>query len=349
MAASDARTSAQFELEAKQVLPQKVFDFVMAGAGTERTVAANEAAWHQYEIVPRALGGVASADTSTQILGTSYSAPMVLAPAGRQRALHPDGEIAAASAAERFGTAYCLATSATTDLHDLRSGHRWLQLYVSTDRAWTEGVVGGAASSGYELILVTVDRPTEAHRPRAARHGGLGPLPPGVHVTSHRGDGTTRSDDPGVWDPLIGWDDIRSLRSLTSVPIGVKGILRPDDALRAVDAGASTVVVSNHGGRQIDGAIATARALPAIVSAVNGQVPVLVDGGIRTGGDIFRALALGARATLIGRPYLWALASGGAPAVKALLSQLREELREVMALSGCAALGDITPDLVSRL
>ena len=335
---------------ARGKLPAATYDFVAAGAGLERTVLDNRAHWAEHAIVPRVLRGVAAADTSTSIPGAEIRSPILLAPAGRQRALHPDGEVASARAAHEFGSIFTLATSATTDLHDLASvaSSCWLQLYVSTDRAWTELVVTEAEKVGFGQVIVTVDRAREARRPRSARHGGLGTLPPGVDVTSHRGDGSTRSNEPGEWDPNLRWADIEWIRSLTSIPVGVKGVLHADDARRAEDAGVSTIIVSNHGGRQIDGAISTARALPRIVDAVSDDVAVLVDGGIRSGGDVFRALAMGARAVLVGRPYLWALAVDGQHGVRNLLKQLTDELCEVMTLSGCATLADITRDAVDH-
>lgn len=340
--------TAQLEASAREKLPAATYDFVAAGAGLESTLAANSAHWRERAIVPGVLRGVARADTSTRVPGANLASPVILAPAGRQRALHPEGERASARAAHASGSVFTLATSATTDLHDLAevASSCWLQLYVSTDREWTELVVTEAERVGFGQILVTVDRATEAHRPRSARHGGLGPLPEGVHVTSHRGDGSTRPNEPGQWDPTLGWDDIAWLQSITSVPVGVKGVLNADDASRAVDVGVSTVVVSNHGGRQIDGSISTAHALPRIVDIVGDSVTVLVDGGIRSGGDVFRALAMGASAVLVGRPYLWALALDGQNGVQDVLARLTDELREVMTLSGCATVADITRDFI---
>jgi 4-hydroxymandelate oxidase len=334
--------------KARKRLPASTYDFVAAGAGDERTLVANEAAWRAYEVLPHVVAGTGRADTTTTILGREVRTPILLAPAGRQRALHPDGEMAAAAAARDAGSIYCLATSATTDLHDIVTvgARTWLQLYVSTDRDWTSMVVSEAQAHGFEQIVVTVDRPTEAYRPRSARHGGLGPLPAGVHVTSHRGDGSTRSSEPGVWDPSLSWADVSAMKEETSLPIAVKGVLRADDARRAVDAGVDAIVVSNHGGRQIDGSIPTARALPRVLDAVHGAVPVYVDGGIRSGGDVFRALALGADAALVGRPYLWALADGGQAGVLNLLGRMNAELAELMSLAGCGSIDDITPDLI---
>ena len=336
-------------LAAREKLPEAAYDFVAAGAGLERTLVDNRAHWAEQVIVPKVLRGVATADTATSIPGAEIRSPILLAPAGRQRALHLEGEVASAQAAHEFGSIFTLATSATTDLHDLASvaSSCWLQLYVSTDREWTELVVTEAEKVGFGQVIVTVDRAREAHRPRSARHGGLGALPPGVEVTSHRGDGSTRSNEPGEWDPNLCWEDIEWIRSLTSIPVGVKGAcFAPTMHAGRWMRGYRTIIVSNHGGRQIDGAISTARALPRVVDAVSDDVAVLVDGGIRSGGDVFRALAMGARAVLIGRPYLWALAVDGQPGVWNLLDRLTGELREVMTLSGCRTVADITRDMV---
>lgn len=339
----------QWEARARDVLPEPTADFIAAGAGSESSLAGNLDAWRGLDLVPRVLRGVAEVSTRLRIGDDEIAAPILLAPAGRQRALHPEGELAVARAAREFGTITTLATSATADLHDVAGTGAmvWQQLYVSTDRDWTSAVIAEAARAGIRQIVVTVDRPREAHRPRSARHGGMGTLPDGVAVTSHRGDGSTRSSEPGVWDAALEWGDIARIVGESKIPVAVKGILHPDDARRALDAGVAGIVVSNHGGRQLDGVVPTARVLPGIVAAVDGAVPVDVDGGIRTGGDVFRALALGARAVLIGRQYLWALAAAGQPGVESVLDTMTRELAEVMALCGAASPADITPGHVA--
>ncbi|HEY3505446.1 MAG TPA: alpha-hydroxy acid oxidase [Actinocatenispora sp.] len=334
-----------FRDRAERLLPPATWDFITAGAGRETTVTGNEKGWDRWWLRPRTMVDVSTVDTATDLLGGPLTTPVLLAPAGRQRALHPDGETAVATAAGAVGTVYCLATSATTDLHDLAAlpGRRWLQLYVSEDRAHTRRVVANAATAGYERIVLTLDRPVEGHRPRSRRHGTLGPLPAGAAVTTHLGDGSTRAHVASRWDRSLTWADLDWLTAL-GLPLTVKGVLRADDAVRAVEHGADSVIVSNHGGRQLDGTVPTAVALPDVVAAVD--VPVLVDGGIRTGGAVFRALALGARAVLVGRPYLWGLAAAGESGVRDVLDTLTTELRDTMTLAGCPTVADITRDLV---
>ncbi|WP_159803270.1 alpha-hydroxy acid oxidase [Arthrobacter zhaoguopingii] len=341
----------ELEQRARNALPPAVYDFVAAGAGTERSLRSNREAWSQQQIVPRVLQSASDVSTGVQVNGTALTSPILLAPTGRQLAIHPDGEMGGARAAANFGTVYTLATSATTDLHDVaKTGAQlWQQLYVSTDRDWTSMVMAECARVGFQRVVITVDRAREAYRPRAARHGGIGPLPSGVAVTSHRGDGSTRTSEPGVWDASLKWGDVSELIRESSIPVAVKGVLHPADAQMAVEAGASEVIVSNHGGRQIDGVIPTADALSNVVAAVDGAVPVYVDGGIRSGSDVFRAVALGAAAVLVGRPYLWAMAIAGQHGVEQLLHTMTEELREVMTLAGCSTVDDITRDHLAPL
>ncbi|HZE38628.1 MAG TPA: alpha-hydroxy acid oxidase [Stackebrandtia sp.] len=333
--------------QAEHKLPPATWDFLSAGAGTESTIRDNQAAWQRWWLRPRVLRDMSRVDTRAEVLGGEVAAPILLAPVGRQRAFHPDGEEASAAAAAAADTVYCLATSATTDLHALagRPGRRWLQLYVSEDRELTRQVVANAAAGGYERVVVTLDRPVEATRPRSRRHRTLGPLPDGAAVTTHLGDGSTREHRPGRWDRALTWSDLDWLAEL-GLPLTAKGILNGEDALRCLDHGVDSVIVSNHGGRQLDGAVPTAVALTEVIDAVDGRAPVLVDGGIRTGGQAFRALALGVRAVLIGRPYVWGLAADGERGVGRVLDTLIAELRETMTLSGCAAIADITAERV---
>ena len=333
--------------EAEERLHPATRDFVAAGAGSGSTIAANESAWNELKLRPAVLRDVSDVDTSTALLGGPLTAPILLAPAGRQCALHPQGELASHRAATDFGTVFCLATSATTDLHDLSAGgRRWLQLYISEDREHVKKVIDGAAACRFERVVLTVDRPVEGARPISARHGGLGPLPDGAGVTTHLGDGSTRAHRPGRWDRSLTWTDLEWLAGL-GLPVSVKGVLRGDDARRCLGHGADSIIVSNHGGRQLDHEVSTAAALPEVVAAIDGQAPVMVDGGIRDGGGVFRALALGAAAVLVGRPYLWGLAARGERGVSEVLEWLRRDLEHTMALARAPTIAAIDGTFVA--
>lgn len=333
------------EAQAQRVLAPSVFDFVSAGAGTESGLAANLAAWDRVRLRPRRLIDVSNVSTAAQVLGVPLAAPVLLAPAGRHRLLHEQGEVATAQGVAASGSAMCLATRSTTDLHDvlpLAPGRVWLQVYVATDRSYTSEVLHAARAAGVERVVVTVDRPVAGERPRADRHGEVR-LPAGVADASHLGPNIPRPDNT-EYDLSLTFDDLAWIAG-HGVAVTVKGVLRGDDARRCLQHGADSIIVSNHGGRQVDAALPTATALLDVVNAVN--APVLVDGGIRSGFDILKALAMGAHGVLVGRPYLWALASGGAQGVEALMNGLRDELKAAMTLVGCASVQDLTRDLVA--
>jgi 4-hydroxymandelate oxidase len=289
---------------------------------------------------------VAAADLAVELLGTRMSAPVLLAPAASQRLLHPDGELAVARAAARAGLVACLSTRATADLADVAAAApgapRWFQLYVSDDRGLARGQLARAAAHGYGAAVLTVDLPVAGRRERELRHGPL-PLPEGVRLATHLGEDRLAASKPpvGGWAAL-GWDDLGWIAEAAGgLPLLLKGIVTGDDAERAVRAGAAGVVVSNHGGRQLDGCVPTAVALPEVVDAVAGRAAVLVDGGIRSGADVARALALGADAVLIGRPYLWGLAAGGEDGVAAVLAALVADLERCLVLLGVASPGEL--------
>ena len=332
---------------ARTRLSEPVYDYFAGGAGDEQTLSDNERAWRALWLVPRMLTGVGAADTSVELLGTRLATPIILAPAAAQRLLHPDGEPGAARAAAAAGTVAILSTRATADLAEVAAaapgGHRWFQLYVGPDRDVVAAQLRRAREHGYEQIVLTVDLPVAGRRDRELRHGDV-PFPPGVTLATHTGVAADAAAKPpvGGWRAL-GWDDIAWVREVGGLPVMVKGILHAADAALAVEAGASAIVVSNHGGRQLDGCLPTAVALPDVVAAVDGAVPVLVDGGIRDGGDVARALALGASAVLIGRPYLWGLAVDGEAGVAAVLAALTADTARAMALLGAATVADLTP------
>ena len=343
---------AALEERARRVLPEGVYDFFAAGAGCEATVAANLAAWGRIELRPRVLRDVGAVDLSVEVLGTRLAAPIMVAPTAIHGLAHPDGELATARAVAAAGSAYVISTRASATLADIAAAaptaHRWFQVYVMRDRGWTADLVARARETGCSALVLTADTPVVGSKLRPAP--GALEIPGGMWMVNRpdreRGGASADGDDQ---DASIGFDTIAWLRDVSGgLPVVVKGVLRGDDAHACIEAGAAAVVVSNHGGRQLDGAIATARALPEVVEAVAGRGEVYVDGGIRRGVDVLRALALGARAVMIGRPVLWGLACGGAAGVGAVLGSLEEQLREAAALAGAAAVAEITPDLVVR-
>jgi 4-hydroxymandelate oxidase len=266
-----------------------------------------------------------------------------------QRLLHADGECAAARAAGDAGTVYCLSSRATTDLADVAAdaaGPLWFQLYVAGDRERSARVLARAAEHGFRAVVLTIDMPVPGRRERELRHGDH-VLPEGVALTSHLGVDLAGETKPlGGWDATLTWADLGWVREASGLPVLVKGVLTAEDAGAALHAGADGIVVSNHGARQLDGCVPTAVALSEVAAVVQGRVPLLVDGGIRDGGDVLRALALGADAVLVGRPYGWGLATGGEAGVRAVVEAFADDLRRVMALAGCPTLAAIGPDRV---
>jgi 4-hydroxymandelate oxidase len=347
-----------FEKAARAALSRMTWDYYRSGADAERTLRENLRAYRRWDIHYRVLVDVSTRELGTDVLGIPVSMPILVAPTAYQRLAHPEGELATAKAAAEAGTIYTLSTLSTTSIEDVArvsQGPRWFQLYVHKDRELTESLVLRAEAAGYSALVLTVDTPVLGRRIRDVRNG-FG-LPSGLVMAN-------LVDAPGMkgmqsssalaryiasrHDASLTWRDIEWLRNLTRLPVLLKGIVRPDDALRALDAGAAGIVVSNHGARQLDGAPATLDVLPRIVEAVGGRVPVLVDGGIRWGTDVLKALALGARAVMLGRPILWGLAVDGASGVRTVLEILREELSTAMALAGCSSLQTIDRSLVER-
>jgi 4-hydroxymandelate oxidase len=352
-------TVDDFEAAAATVLPRMALDYYRAGADEERTLRENRRAFRRWEIWYRVLVDVAERSLDATLLGAGVSAPIVIAPTAYHRLAHPDGELATARGAAAAGALYVVSTLATTRLEEVSaasSAPKWFQLYVHKDRGLTRSLVERAEGSGYRAIVLTVDAPILGRRLADERNGFS--LPPGLtmaNLTSPAGLGATLEEQSMLaryvasrHDASLTWDAVDWLRGLTSLPVLVKGIVRGDDAARAIDHGAAGVVVSNHGGRQLDGAPASIEALPGVVAAVAGRCPVLFDGGVRSGTDVLKALALGAAAVLVGRPILWGLAVGGEEGVARVLSLLQHELSTAMALAGCRSLADIGPDLVRR-
>lgn len=341
-----------FEAAAREALTPPVYDYYAGGADDEITVAANRDAFRRLRIAHRVLVDVSERRMQAELLGISLSFPVILAPTALHRMAHPDGEGATARAAADAGTLMTLSTISSVRLEDVAAAApgapRWFQVYHLNSRAKTEELVTRAAAAGYRALVLTVDTPILGRRERDLRHPFT--IPEGIAAVHFLEPHRTSDDEPvlGTFinQPNLVWHDLAWLRSLTDLPVIVKGVARADDARRALDAGVAAVWVSNHGGRQLDTSVATADALPEVVAAVAGQAPVIVDGGVRRGTDVLKALALGADAVAIGRPQLWGLANGGRDGVASVLRLLREEFSVAMALAGCASLKDITPDLL---
>ena len=354
----------EYETCAKEHLSQMALDYYASGAWDEITLRDNRAAFERYKLRPRMLVDVSQRDLSTKILGQTLPLPILIAPMAFQCLAHPEGEIATAKAAAKLGSTMVLSTLATKSIEEVASVSQnpnyrlWFQLYVHRDRGLTKSLVERAYKAGYQALCLTVDAPVLGKRERDMRNQFV--LPQGMELANL----TPLSDleigykpgESGLFayfleqlNPALTWKDLEWLQSLSPLPLVVKGILRGDDAVRAVECGAKAIIVSNHGGRQLDSAIASIDALSQIVAAVGDKADILVDGGIRRGTDILKALALGAKAVLLGRPILWGLAVGGEAGVQHVLELLRDELDLAMALSGCAKLPDIDSSLVVAL
>ncbi len=340
----------RLEAAARERLDPAVFAVFAGGAGDEQTLAENEEAWRRVWVRPRGLVDVAHVDSSLTLLAHDLRTPVLLAPVAAHALVHPEGERATARAAAAAGTLFILSTRATTDLADVAAsapeGARWLQLYVERDRSRTAAVLARAAAHGYARIVVTIDLPVAGRRERELRHGDV-ILPEGITVADHLGGtGSAETKPLGGWDASLTWEDLSWVREASGLPVLVKGVLTAEDALAAERHGAEAVIVSNHGGRQLDGCVPTAVALREVADALYGRLPVLVDGGVRDGADVLRALALGADAVMIGRPYVWGLAAGGEEGVRAVLDAFTQDLQRAMALAGCPTLADVAPDRV---
>jgi 4-hydroxymandelate oxidase len=346
---------------ARAALDETAWSYLTGGAADEITLRENRMAWDAWRLLPRVLRSLAGGHTRQTLLGRDWPHPIMLAPAAYQRLFHPDGEHASALAAAAQGAGITLSTQASVPLEDVARlvladasrGALWFQLYVQHDRSFTRELVQRAEAAGYEALVVTVDAPTSGARDRERRAGFR--LPPGVQAANLAGLAPRTAGDvpPGgsaLFDSLLHgaptWADIEWLAGLTRLPVLLKGVLHPDDATAAIGAGAAGLIVSNHGGRTLDTAVSTAFALPRIADAVAGRVPLLVDGGIRRGTDVVKALALGAQAVMIGRPCVWALAAEGALGVARAIRLLRDEFEIALALCGCATLRDIDQALL---
>ncbi len=357
---------ADLEERAREALSAEAFGYVAGGAGSERTMRANLQAFERWEIVPRMLRDVSVRDLSTSVLGTALSAPVMLAPVGVQSIVHPEGELAVGRAAASQGVPVILSTAASHTLEEVAEAmgqaSRWFQLYWPKDRDLASSFLGRAEQAGFGAIVVTLDTWLLGWRPRDLQHAYL-PFLKGEGVANYFSDPVFRAalekapeQDPGPaighWanqfaNPSVTWADLAWLRDQTRLPIVLKGILHPEDGRRAVQEGVDGLIVSNHGGRQVDGAIGALDALPEVREAV-GDLPVLFDSGIRTGADVLKALALGADAVCLGRPYIWGLALEGRPGVEQVLRCLFAELDLTLALSGYTAISQLDRSSLNR-
>jgi L-lactate dehydrogenase (cytochrome) len=367
---------ADLRAKARQRLPKVVFDFIDGGAQDERTLEANCRDLDKLVLSPRVMVDVAQRDLSVDVFGQKLAFPMILSPVGLTGLASPKGELDAAKAAEEAGIGYCLSTNASTSIEEIASATRrpfWFQLYVMKDRELTQALMERAKAAGCSALVMTVDLAAHGRRERDARNGFS--VPPKISVADafnalmHPGwlyrtltgprltfaNYKTAADEgflqlsqhiANQFDPSITWADIQWAKDVWGGPLVIKGILRPDDARRAIDHGADGISVSNHGGRQLDGVPSAIAALPRVVDAADGRVPVFMDGGIRRGADILRARALGATACLVGRAFVYALAALGPAGAARAIEILHGEFDNTMALMGLTSVADINPSVL---
>ena len=324
-----------------EVLPPGPHGYFSGGAADERTLSANQAAWEAFEFLPSVMVDVALRDTGVEILGRTAAHPLIAAPTAYQALAHADGESAAASGCAQTQTPYTLSTLATSRPGEVAravpTGSKWFQIYVFRDRGVTNELIAEAVDNGFEALVLTVDLPVLGRRDRDIKTSfeiGEAIDVPGVKAAGVTGR-VSMQDTADLIDPSLTWADVEALAAGSDLPILVKGIVRPDDAVKAHRSGAAGVVVSNHGGRKLDGTVPTARALPDVADAVAGMGTLIVDGGIRRGTDVVAALAMGADAVMVGRPLLWGLAANGAAGVATVFEILLDELDRALALIGC--------------
>jgi isopentenyl diphosphate isomerase/L-lactate dehydrogenase-like FMN-dependent dehydrogenase len=333
---------ADFERMAEGVLDAGTLGYFAGGAGDERTLEDNVAAFRRWYLRPRVLTDVSEVSTATTLFGSGVSMPILVAPVAFQRLAHEDGEQGMARAAAAAGTVMCLSTIATARPREVAEaapgGRRWFQLYCFKDRGVTSALMDEAVEAGFEAIALTVDAPRAGRRERDLHTGFAVPgevTVPSLAAALGESRPVTVQEVFSLVDPALTWTDFERLASDCRLPVLIKGVLTAEDARLAVEHGAAGVVVSNHGGRQLDGVPATVDALPEVVEAVDGRVPVLLDGGVRRGTDVLVALALGAQAVMVGRPAVWGLAIGGEGGARRVLEILREELELALTLCGC--------------
>jgi isopentenyl diphosphate isomerase/L-lactate dehydrogenase-like FMN-dependent dehydrogenase len=354
------------EVLARSRLSAEAYNYIAGGAGSEVSMKFNQQAFDRWRIVPRMMCDVAERDLSIRLFGTTINAPVIMAPIGVQSLAHPNGELEMAQAAHQLQIPYCYSSAATRSPEDVAAAAgaclKWFQLYWPRDQEITRSFIRRAEAVGYTALVVTLDTRMLAWRERDLNRAFL-PFLKGEGIGLYLSDPVFRSrlekppeeDMPtavltwaaGFSDLSQTWDDIAFLKECTSLPIILKGILHPDDACRAFEHGADGIIVSNHGGRQVDGCMAALDALPGVVDAVGSDLPILFDSGIRRGADIFRALALGAKAVLVGRPYMWGLALNGADGIREVMQRILADFDITMTLCGCRTLNDVNREMLA--
>ena len=357
----------ELEQQAKSRLSAEAYGYIAGGAGSEISMTNNLRAFDQWPIVPRMMCDVAERDLSQELFGRTLPAPLILAPIGVQSLAHPEGELEVARASRQLGLPFCYSSASTRSPEDVAAesadGPRWFQLYWPQDRDITRSFVQRAEAAGYTAIVVTLDTRMLAWRERDLELAFL-PFLKAEGIGLYLSDPVFRSrlakppeEDMetailtwagGFSDLSHTWEDIAFLKECTSLPIILKGVLHPDDARLGLQHGSDGIIVSNHGGRQVDGSIAALDALPDVVDVVDGRVPVLFDSGIRRGADVFRAVALGANAVLVGRPYMWGLAADGAAGIVEVMQRILADFDITMTLCGCRSLNEVNRDMLVR-
>lgn len=348
---------ADYREAAREALSPMAFDYYAGGSRDHSTLRENRAAFERLRLRHRVLRDVSDHDPGVELLGHRLAVPVLVAPTAFHGLAHPEGEVATARGAAEAGSVMTLSTLSNRSMEEVAAaggGPAWFQLYVYRDREATAELVRRAEDAGFSAVVLTVDAPVLATRERDVRNRfhlpeglTLANLPEGMEdVPEEESESGLAAYVASNIDPSLDWDDLSWLVDLTDLPVLLKGVVHPDDARRALDHGAAGIVVSNHGGRQLDGGVATADALPEVAAAVDGRVPVLVDGGVRRGTDVVKALALGADAVAVGRPILWGLSVDGPDGVGHVLALLRDEFAEALALCGCRSPREVTGDLL---
>ena len=347
---------ADYEPLARERMSAQAWAYMAGGAADELTLANNHAAFQRIQLRTRVLADLSGGNTHLRLFGQAFAHPILLAPVAYQRLVHADGELATVLAASAVQAGMVLSTQASVSVEAVAEQARtplWFQLYIQPDRAFTHALVKRTEAAGYQALVLTVDAPVNGMRNREQRAGFC--LPEGIEAVNLRGMRPLRERAPPSGGLLLGsellaaapgWADVQWLRTLTHLPILLKGVMTAEDAQRALAEGVDGIIVSNHGGRTLDGQPATIEVLADIAAALQGRIPLLLDGGIRRGTDVFKALALGADAVMVGRPYIYGLATAGASGVAHVVQLLRAELEVAMALTGCRDLAGITPDRV---